>query len=41
MVEGDEIVDGLLHEGVMFLGEHEVVGDADGDCFWEDDGEYE
>jgi hypothetical protein len=31
------MVDGLLEEGVHFFGEHEVVGNADGDGYWEDD----
>lgn len=41
MVEGDEVVDGLLEERVPLLGEHQVVGDTDGDGFWENDGVLE
>lgn len=38
MVEGGEIVDGLSHEGVTLLGEHEVVGDANRNSLGEYDG---
>lgn len=38
MIEGGEIVYGLLHEGMAFGGEHEVVGDPDRNSLGEDDG---
>lgn len=41
VVEGDEVVDGLLHERMALLGKHEVIGNANGDCFGKYDGELE
>lgn len=38
MVEGNEVVNGLGHEGMALLGEHEIIGDADGNGTGKDDG---
>jgi len=40
MVEGAEVVDGLLEKRVALFGEHEVVGNSDRDSLWKDDGVY-
>ena len=31
----------LFHEGMALFCKYEVVGDTDGDCFWQDYGIYE
>ena len=41
MIKRDEVVDGLGHERVTLLREHEVIGNADRDRFGEDNWEYE
>ncbi|KAI3475437.1 hypothetical protein L1887_63205 [Cichorium endivia] len=41
VVEVDEVVDELVHEGMRLGCEHDVVGDADGDGLGEDDLEAE
>ena len=38
VVERDEVVNSLSHEGVTLLGKHEIVGDANRNGFGEDDG---
>ena len=41
MIESDEVVDCLRHEGVALFREHEVIGDPNRYSLGEDDGEYE
>jgi hypothetical protein len=36
MIESNKVVDGLSHEGVLFGREHEVIANANGDGFGED-----
>ena len=38
MIEGDEVVDCLSHEGMGRFGKHQVVGNADRVCDGENDG---
>jgi hypothetical protein len=37
MVKCHEVVNGLCKERVTFFCKHQVVGDTDGDSFWEND----
>lgn len=41
MIERDEVVDRLRHEGVPLFREHEVIGNTNRYGFWEDNWEYE
>jgi len=41
VIESDEIVDSLRHERVAFFREHEIIGDANGYRFGEDNREDE
>ena len=41
MIESDEVVDGLRHERMALLREHEVIGNANGYRFREDNWEDE
>jgi hypothetical protein len=41
VVKGDEIVDGLGHEGMTFCGKHKVIGNPDGNGFGENDIKFE
>lgn len=41
MIEGDEVVDGELHEGVFGAAEDQVIGYTNGNGMWEDDIEVE
>jgi len=41
VIKGDEVVNRLCHERMPFFREHEIIGNADGYGFWEDDREDE
>jgi|SRR6266404_4155818 len=41
VIKGDQVVNSLSHEWMLFFGEHEIVRNADGDGARQDDGENE
>lgn len=41
MIKGDQVVNGLRQEGMLFFRENEVVGNTDRYCFRENDGVHQ